>query len=88
MVALSILLGGGSLVCLSRGSWAQNDQIQEGNSADDLVTEVEPENHPLFEPVPPSEGLNRGTFSLSESFLKQINICLKMSVWQPSILVW
>ncbi|KAM9347282.1 lysosomal cholesterol signaling protein [Symphorus nematophorus] len=59
VVALSILLGGGSLVCLSRGSWAQNDQNQEGNSAEDLVTEVEPENQTLCEPVTPSRGLNR-----------------------------
>ncbi|KAM7380525.1 hypothetical protein PAMP_003815 [Pampus punctatissimus] len=55
VVALSILLGGSSLVCLSRGSWAQNNQIQEENSSfgtvDDLVTEVEPENQTLIEPV-------------------------------------
>lgn len=51
IVALGILLGGGSLVCLSRGSWAPNDQIQEGNYAEDLVTEVEPENQAQFEPV-------------------------------------
>ncbi|XP_038576450.1 LOW QUALITY PROTEIN: integral membrane protein GPR155 [Micropterus salmoides] len=49
VAAISILLGGGCLVCLSRGSWAQNDQIQEGNSAEDLVTEVEPENQNLSE---------------------------------------
>ncbi|XP_040004282.1 integral membrane protein GPR155 isoform X2 [Xiphias gladius] len=64
VVAFSILLGGGSLVCLSRGSWAQNDQIQEGNSpsgtAEDLVTEVEPENQMLVEPAAPSGDLNRG----------------------------
>ncbi|KAM6979264.1 lysosomal cholesterol signaling protein-like isoform 2-T2 [Tautogolabrus adspersus] len=60
IAALSILLGGGSLVCLSRGSWAQNQHIQEGSSAEALVTEVEPENENLFEPVPPSGELNRG----------------------------
>ncbi|KAL7384422.1 hypothetical protein ABVT39_001938 [Epinephelus coioides] len=59
IVALSILLGGSSLVCLSRGSWAQNDQIQEGNSAEDLVTEVEPDNQTLFEPVTTSGDPNR-----------------------------
>ncbi|XP_070831792.1 lysosomal cholesterol signaling protein [Chaetodon trifascialis] len=59
VVALSIVLGGVALVCLSRGSWAQNDQIQEGNSADDLVTEVEPEGQSLFEPVL-SGSINRG----------------------------
>lgn len=73
VVALGILLGGGSLVCLSRGSWAQNDQIQEGNSAEDLVTEVEPENQTLFEPVTPPGDPNRGTFSygkhLTETFI-------------------
>lgn len=54
-------------MCLSRGSWAQNDQIQEGNSpsgtAEDLVTEVEPENQMLVEPAAPSGDLNRGTFT-------------------------
>ncbi|XP_040912872.1 integral membrane protein GPR155 [Toxotes jaculatrix] len=63
VVSLSILLGGGSLVCLSRGSWAQNDQTQEGNSsfdnAENLVTEIEPENQTLVEPVTPSGDLNR-----------------------------
>uniref|UniRef100_A0A3B4Y7N3 G protein-coupled receptor 155 n=1 Tax=Seriola lalandi dorsalis TaxID=1841481 RepID=A0A3B4Y7N3_SERLL len=55
VVAFSILLGGGSLVCLSRGSWAQSDQVQEGNSSsgsgENLVTEVEPENQTLVEPI-------------------------------------
>lgn len=51
-------------MCLSRGSWAQNDQIQEGNSAEDLVTEVEPENQNLSES---SGDLSRGTFSLMET---------------------
>ncbi|XP_031153236.1 integral membrane protein GPR155 isoform X2 [Sander lucioperca] len=59
VVALSILLGGSSLVCLNRGSWAHNDQIQEENAAEDLVTEVEPENQTLFEPVTPSGDLNK-----------------------------
>ncbi|KAK5861012.1 hypothetical protein PBY51_022442 [Eleginops maclovinus] len=38
VLTLSILLGGSSLICLSRGSWAQNEE----NSAEDLVTEDEP----------------------------------------------
>nr|XP_046260103.1 integral membrane protein GPR155 [Scatophagus argus]XP_046260104.1 integral membrane protein GPR155 [Scatophagus argus]XP_046260105.1 integral membrane protein GPR155 [Scatophagus argus] len=59
VVALSILLGGGSLVCLSRGSWAQNDQIQERNSAEDLVTEAESENQAPVEPGTTSGCLNR-----------------------------
>ncbi|GAA6231177.1 integral membrane protein GPR155 isoform X1 [Lates japonicus] len=63
IAALSILLGGGSLVCLSRGSWAQNDEIPEGDSsvgtAEDLVTEVEPENQTLVEPVTSSGDVNR-----------------------------
>ncbi|XP_073329431.1 lysosomal cholesterol signaling protein [Pagrus major] len=59
VLALSILLGGGSLVFLSRGSWAENDQVHEGNSAENLVTEVEPENQSLFEPVSTSGGPNR-----------------------------
>ncbi|XP_028249119.1 integral membrane protein GPR155 [Parambassis ranga] len=55
VVALSFLLGGGSLVCLSRGSWAHINQQQDGNplsdNAEDLVTETEPEDQPLFVPV-------------------------------------
>lgn len=60
VVALSILLGGSSLVCLSRGSWAQSDRIEDENSqdADDLVVEVTPESEPQSEPLP-----NRGTFT-------------------------
>ncbi|XP_041662814.1 integral membrane protein GPR155-like [Cheilinus undulatus] len=54
VAALSILLGGGSLVCLSRGSWAKNELIQEGNSTEALVTEVEPENDNPFVPAAPS----------------------------------
>ncbi|XP_008297042.1 integral membrane protein GPR155 [Stegastes partitus] len=60
LITFSIILGGGSLVCLSRGSWAHNDQNQEENSSfeEDLLTE-EPENQTLFEPAPPSGELNR-----------------------------
>ncbi|XP_069558700.1 lysosomal cholesterol signaling protein [Brachyistius frenatus] len=58
VVTLSIVLAGGSLVCLSRGSWTLNDHNQEENSpfdsVEDLVTEVEPENQTPFEPVTPS----------------------------------
>ncbi|XP_059199010.1 integral membrane protein GPR155 [Centropristis striata] len=53
VVSLSILLGGCSLVCLRRGSWDHSDQIQEGNSAENL------EDQSLFEPVTPSGDLNR-----------------------------
>ncbi|XP_012707417.2 integral membrane protein GPR155 [Fundulus heteroclitus] len=53
VVSFSILLGGGSLVCLSRGSWVQDEQNQEGNSsseaAQDHVTEVEPDTRTLIE---------------------------------------
>lgn len=66
VVAVSILLAGGSLVCLSRGSWAQNDQIPD--SADNFVTEFEPENEALFDPNTPSHGLNRGTFSFVDYY--------------------
>ncbi|XP_054471046.1 integral membrane protein GPR155 [Anoplopoma fimbria] len=58
VVTLSILLGGSSLVCLSRGSWSHTDESQEGNSAGDLVTEIEPENPTLIEPDTPSGDLN------------------------------
>ncbi|XP_030614792.1 integral membrane protein GPR155 [Archocentrus centrarchus] len=56
LVAFSILLSGGSLVCLSRGSWAQNVQTQEANSFDtpeDPLTDDEPENQTMFERVTP-----------------------------------
>ncbi|XP_055015676.1 integral membrane protein GPR155 [Boleophthalmus pectinirostris] len=46
MAALSILLAGGSLVCLSRGTWAQKD---EGNSDTFEDTLVEPESPSLSE---------------------------------------
>ncbi|XP_063353591.1 lysosomal cholesterol signaling protein-like isoform X2 [Pelmatolapia mariae] len=56
VVAFSIFLGGGSFVCLSRGSWAQNVQTEEVNSFDspeDPLIENEPENQTLFETAPP-----------------------------------
>lgn len=59
VVALSILLGGSSLVCLSRGSWSHGDQSQEGNTAEDLVTELEPEDQTGIEPFAPSADVNR-----------------------------
>lgn len=43
VVALSILLGGGSLVCLSRGSWTRGERAQDETSTADLVVEVVPE---------------------------------------------
>ncbi|KAM4730958.1 lysosomal cholesterol signaling protein [Anableps anableps] len=53
VVSFSILLGGGSLVCLSRGSWAQDEQFEEGSpsfeNAQDRVTEVEPDTQTLIE---------------------------------------
>uniref|UniRef100_A0A8C3ARP4 G protein-coupled receptor 155 n=1 Tax=Cyclopterus lumpus TaxID=8103 RepID=A0A8C3ARP4_CYCLU len=57
VAAFSILLGGSSLVCLSRGSWTHSDQSQEGNSAEDLMTEIEPDNQTLIEPITPSGDL-------------------------------
>lgn len=63
VLAVSILLGGGSLVCLSRGSWAPNNENQEGSTLlddeENLVTEVEPENENLLEPLTASQDLNR-----------------------------
>lgn len=56
VVAFSIFLGGGSFVCLSRGSWAQNVQTEEVNSFDspeDPLIENEPENQTVFETDPP-----------------------------------
>ncbi|XP_068184580.1 lysosomal cholesterol signaling protein [Antennarius striatus] len=50
VVSFSFLLVGGSLIYLSRGSWAQNDQIQETNCAEAPVTEVDPERQTLIEP--------------------------------------
>ncbi|XP_077392706.1 lysosomal cholesterol signaling protein [Festucalex cinctus] len=59
VLTLSVLLSGGSLVFLSRGSWAQEDRIQGGNpSVEDLVTESEQDNHSLFEPEPRSADPN------------------------------
>lgn len=83
VLALSILVGGGSLVCLSRGSWAKNDQTLEGNSTENLVTEVEPENKILFEPDTPSGGPSTGTFSYGDclsQFYPAIQPMLNMSV--------
>ncbi|XP_028991681.1 integral membrane protein GPR155 [Betta splendens] len=63
VVSVSILLGGGALICLSRGSWAQNDQNPEENpsfcSADDYMDEADPETQTLVEPLPPSTDHNR-----------------------------
>ncbi|XP_071774016.1 lysosomal cholesterol signaling protein [Centroberyx gerrardi] len=63
VLALSILLGGGSLVCLSRGSWDQNYQVLERDSsfgtAEDLRPEGEPESQTLFEPATTSRSINR-----------------------------
>lgn len=64
VVAFSILLGGGSLVCLSRENWARNDQIQNGKSTDDIVDDMEQETLPPIEPNgTPSGSLSRGNFT-------------------------
>lgn len=64
VVAISILLGGGSLVCLSRESWARNDPIQNGTSTDDIVGDMEQEALPPIEPDQrPSGSLSRGNFT-------------------------
>lgn len=58
VLALSILLAGGSLICLSRGSWAPSEENQEGNSFgdidDNLITEPESDSQTLLEPAPSS----------------------------------
>lgn len=63
IVALGILLGGGSLVCLSRASWAQTDQIQNGNSTDDILDNLEQEALPQIEPEATEGSLARGNLS-------------------------
>ncbi|KAM9851114.1 lysosomal cholesterol signaling protein isoform 2-T2 [Aulostomus maculatus] len=62
VAAFSMLLGVASFMCLSRESWAQNDQNQEGSSetVEDLLTEVEPENRSECEAVSHSEDPSRG----------------------------
>uniref|UniRef100_A0A3P9JFL6 G protein-coupled receptor 155a n=1 Tax=Oryzias latipes TaxID=8090 RepID=A0A3P9JFL6_ORYLA len=61
VVSFSILLGGSSLVCLSRGSWSRNLPNEEGNSVldstEDRVVDVEAENQNLIEPATPSGGV-------------------------------
>ncbi|TNN54150.1 Integral membrane protein GPR155 [Liparis tanakae] len=59
VAASSILLGGSSLVGLSRGSWPHSDHSQEGNSAEELVTEIEADTQTLIEPITPPGDLNR-----------------------------
>lgn len=59
VVALSILLAGGSMVCLSRGSWTRGNQVQDEDSTADLVVEGEPELEPQAEQLS-----NRGTYLL------------------------
>lgn len=63
IVALGILLGGGSLVCLGRESWAQTDQIQNGNSTDDILDHLEQEALPQVEPEASEGSLARGNLS-------------------------
>ncbi|XP_041662322.1 integral membrane protein GPR155-like [Cheilinus undulatus] len=57
---LSILLGGGSLVCLSKGNRTPQENASEGPSAETLGTEVEPVIQTNFEPVSQSGELSRG----------------------------
>uniref|UniRef100_UPI0037E75A7E lysosomal cholesterol signaling protein-like n=1 Tax=Semicossyphus pulcher TaxID=241346 RepID=UPI0037E75A7E len=59
VVALGILLGGCSLVCLSRGSWSNNENVQEETTTEDLIIEVDPEILTPSEPVTSSGDLNR-----------------------------
>ncbi|CAN9497748.1 unnamed protein product [Ophioblennius macclurei] len=63
ILALSILLGGGALICLSRGSWASNEQDHESNTLsepeDDQVTEPEDDTQTRLEAVPESQDPNR-----------------------------
>ncbi|XP_054642819.1 integral membrane protein GPR155 [Dunckerocampus dactyliophorus] len=60
VLLLSIVLVGSSLLLLSRGSWAQNEQSQEGNtSVEDLVTETEQDSQCSFEPEAHSADLSR-----------------------------
>lgn len=61
-------------MCLSREGWAQNDRIQEEDSScgptEAHVTEVEPENQTLNEPVTTSGDVNRGSYDKFERNLK------------------
>lgn len=64
-------------MCLSRGSWAQSDPVEDENleDADDLVVEVTAESEPQSEPLP-----NRGTFTCRKvlnSFMS-VKMCLKL----------
>uniref|UniRef100_H2V780 G protein-coupled receptor 155 n=1 Tax=Takifugu rubripes TaxID=31033 RepID=H2V780_TAKRU len=75
IVALGILLGGGSLVCLSRESWTQTDQIQNGNSTDDILDNLEEEALPQIEPEATEGSLARGNLiSYGGSVLSYVNI--------------
>ncbi|KAM6978424.1 lysosomal cholesterol signaling protein-like [Tautogolabrus adspersus] len=60
VAALSILLGGGSLMYLSRGSRTQTDHTREGNSVVAVVTEVEQEIQTNFDPINSSGEHNGG----------------------------
>lgn len=66
VVSLSILLAGGSLVCLSRGSWTRHEQVQDESSTADLVVDVEPEVEPQRE-----QRSNRGTYLLCRPVTKK-----------------
>lgn len=68
VVSLSILLAGGSLVCLSRGSWSRGDQVQDDNSTAGLVVDVEPELDPQREQMS-----SKGTYLLC----RQAEACYK-----------
>ncbi|XP_056145913.1 integral membrane protein GPR155 isoform X2 [Lampris incognitus] len=46
VLALSILLGGGSLICLSRGSWDPSGQVLEGDLTSDTTEILRSEGEP------------------------------------------
>lgn len=57
-------------MCLSRESWAQNDQIQNGKSTDNILDDMEQEALPPIEPDrTPSGSLSRGTFTITAGVL-------------------
>ncbi|XP_034549883.1 integral membrane protein GPR155-like [Notolabrus celidotus] len=60
VASLSIVLGGVSLLCLSKGSRTRKEYSQEGNSSDYLVSEVEHESKTKFVLVNPFGELSRG----------------------------
>lgn len=62
-------------MCVGRDSWAQNDQIQNGNSTDNILDHMEQEVLPPTEPEPPS---GRGTF-ISTAVLSYVNSLVELN---------